>query len=132
MITEGAWEIAIYPHLPYKYTDNDVKLVFFIEFNNQRVQGNIIKLNASKNNPKCVFVYMHRKTTPFQLQKKDIIFQEGYSPRDNIYRRLTRPIDAISKYIYSFFKAEKVFYQSNEVGEIVRNYIMWSETDKIR
>jgi len=44
-------------------------------------------------------------------------------PRPNYYVSLLRPVDEISKQIIVFFKKEKVFYQDNEVGEIVRNYI---------
>ena len=32
MITEGAWEIDIYPHLPVKYSPKDVCFCFYIQF----------------------------------------------------------------------------------------------------
>ena len=34
-------------------------------------------------------------------------------------------INEIGKKIWWFFNTDRVYYQDNEVGEIVRNYIMW-------
>ena len=33
MITGGAWELSLYPHLPYKYKPKNVVLTYYIEFN---------------------------------------------------------------------------------------------------
>ena len=38
-----------------------------------------------------------------------------------------QPINDVERKIASFFAADKVFYQDNTVGEIVRNYIMWCQ-----
>ena len=31
----------------------------------------------------------------------------------------------VEKHIAEYYKSDKVFYQDNEVGEIVRNYLLW-------
>ena len=131
MIKEGAWEIALYPHLPYKYNQENIRLYYYIVFNNIILQCEIIKLPQSKDNKKCVFTYIHLKTTDLYYNKRDIIFQQGYSPNDNTRRRLNKPFDKIGTYIWSFFLKEKVFYQNNEIGEVVRNYLEWARSDKI-
>lgn len=124
MITKGAWEMAIYPHLPKKYKNSDILLTYFIEFDRNTLQCEIIRL------PDCVFTYIHRKTTPIR-NKKDIVFSPEYSENPYRFRRITKPKTKIQKTIAQFYATERVFYQDNEVGEIIRNYIEWSNTEKI-
>lgn len=131
MIKTGSWEMAMYPHLPYKYKESDIKYTYFILFSGETLQCEIIKLKKTENNPTCIFTYIHRKTTSLKFKPNDIIFQESYSPDKRIRRRITAPIDNMGVFLYSFYKHDKVFYQSNEIGEIVRNYLIWSSTTKI-
>ena len=129
MITGGAWEIAIYPHLPVKYMNDDIMMSYYIVFNRAILQCDIVKKKIDKST--SYFTYIHRKTTPLKDKKKDIIFSTEYSPKPNWFRRLGNPRNDIERKLFSFFKQEKVFYQDNEVGEIVRNYLNWCVTDKI-
>lgn len=122
MITGGAWEIDIYPHLPIKYTKRDIQLIYFILFNDYILQCEIIVIDG------CIFTYIHRKTTELQNPDDDIIFTTEYSPRPNISRNILHPTYEIHRKISNLFKAEKIFYQDNEVGELVRNYLMWCKT----
>lgn len=122
MITGGAWEIDIYPHLPLRYTKKDIQLIYFILFNDYILQCEIVVKGG------CIFTYIHRKTTELQNPEEDIIFTTEYSPHPNITRNILHPTYEIHRKISNFFKAEKVFYQDNEVGELVRNYIMWCKT----
>lgn len=122
MITGGAWEIDIYPHLPMRYVKKDIQLIYFILFNDYILQCEIVVKDG------CIFTYIHRKTTELQNPDDDIIFTTEYSPRPNISRNILHPSYEIHRKISNFFKAEKVFYQDNEVGELVRNYLMWCKT----
>lgn len=122
MITGGAWEIDIYPHLPIKYNKRDIQLIYFILFNDYILQCEIVVKDG------CIFTYIHRKTTELQDPDGDIIFTTEYSPRPNICRNILHPSYEIHRKISNFFKAEKVFFQDNEVGELVRNYLMWCKT----
>lgn len=124
MITKGDWEIAIYPHLPHEYEPKDIKFTYFIQFHKNILQCEIIKVK------KDLFTYIHKKTTPLRKIDKDIIFSCDYSPKDNWRRKLTKPKDEIGKRIYEFYINDRVFYQDNTIGEIVRNYLLWSNTDK--
>ena len=122
MITGGAWEIDIYPHLPLRYQKKDIQLIYFILFNDYILQCEIVVKDG------CIFTYIHRKTTEIQSWDRDIIFTTEYSPLPNVTRNMLHPTYEIHRKISNFFKAEKVFYQDNEVGELVRNYIMWCKT----
>lgn len=120
MITGGAWEIDIYPHSPYKYTPNEIMLTYFIVFDRHILQAEIIQHETS------IYTFIHRKTGEIKDVENDIVFTPDYNPRPNYYRSLIKPVDNLSKKIAYFYKADKIFYQDNEVGEIIRNYLVWS------
>lgn len=123
MITEGSWEIDIYPHCPCKYKPKDIKFMFFVKWYNDILQCEIIKQG------KLSFLYIHMKTTPLQNDKKDRIYQVDYDPRPNYFRKITTPTDEVGAIISDFFRKEKVFYQDNNTGEIMRNYLNWSRVN---
>lgn len=116
----NVWEIDIYPHCPCKYKPSEIMFCYFIEFNGDLLQCEIIL------HKQLYFTYIHRKTTPLQDDSKDLIYSADFSPKPNYRRKLTTPTDTIDKKILAFFHRNKVFYQDNEIGEIVRNYLMWS------
>ena len=117
MIKGGKWELDLYPHLPVKYKPKDIILTYFISFDDNLIQAEII------DNGKEVFTYVHRKTTPIK-NIYDIVFSFENSGMLNHITNITRPFNKLTKTIWQFFKMEKVFYQDNELGEIVRNYIV--------
>ena len=57
MITGGAWELAIYPHLPMKYKPIDVLLTYYIEFSDNIYSCEIIEKDG------VTFTYVHQKTS---------------------------------------------------------------------
>lgn len=119
MITSGTWEIDIYPHCPYKFTKSDIVFTYFISFDGELLQCEIVSTDDR------VFTFIHRKTTPLKDEDSDLIYSQRYDSRPNWRRKITKPISNLEKNLYMFFKADKVFYQDNEVGEIVRNYLVW-------
>ena len=119
MITGGAWEMEIYPHLPYKYKPKDILFTYFIKFDDELLQCEII------NTENSVFTYIHRKTTELKNTDNDLIYSVDYDARPNWKRKLTKPTTDIEKKIAIFYTRDKVYYQDNEVGEIVRNYLQW-------
>lgn len=124
MITGGAWEIDIYPHLPTKYNHSDIAFTYFISFDDNLLQAEVISL------PNMCFTYIHEKTTPIQHPETDVVFTEEYDARPNYFRNLTHPTTSLGRRIYDFFRSEKVFYQDNEVGEVVNNYIKFCNTQR--
>lgn len=118
MVKKGTWEIGIYPHLPYKYNASDVMGVFFIDFDGNVVQGDMIQTKED------LFIYIHKKTTPIKDETKDLIFRLESTTRHNICSNLYKPSNKACSVILQLFNLNHVFYQTNQIGEIVHNYIL--------
>lgn len=119
MITTGIWEIDIYPHCPYKYKPKDILFIYFIEFDNALLQCEIVRVSN------ITFTFIHRKTTELKNPNNELIYSPKYDARPNWRRKITSPRYYVEKKIAEFYKDDKVFYQDNEVGELVHNYLMW-------
>lgn len=117
MITGGDWEIDIYPHLTKDIEKNDICFSYFIKFDDRILQADIIINSTDK------FTFIHEKTTPIKNENTDIIFSLTPVENYNNYVSLLNPVNNITKKIATFFKANKVFYQSNEIGEIITQYL---------
>ena len=118
MITGGAWEIDVYPHCPIKYKPKDIVFNYYIVFSGDVLHCEIIAVDGMS------FTFIHRKTTPLNYER-DFIYTTEYSPRPNIKRNITKPRTDIEKRIAEYYLRDKIFYADNEVGEVVRNYLMW-------
>ena len=118
MITEGAWEFDLYPHMIYKVIPKNIKFIYFIEFDDELLQCEIIK------DENGLYTFIHRKTTEIK-SVKDLVFTTKVSANPNHYRRITSPINEKTKLILNLLKSEKVFFQDNSVGETLRNYLQW-------
>lgn len=123
MITEGSWEFDLYPHMKYKYKPKDVKLYYFILFDDELLQCEIIR------NKDGLYTNIHRKTTELKYSK-DILYTPEVDANPYHYRRINKPNNEKTKLIYELLKSEKVFFQDNSVGETLRNYLKWcNKTD---
>lgn len=120
MITGGKWELAVYPHLPKKYKPADVLYVYYIVYGDNVLQANIIQSDDD------IFTFIHAKTTPIKDDGESLVYSLESSSRPNYRRKLISSVGGIESKISAFFAMDKVFYQSNEIGEIVRNYIQAS------
>lgn len=119
MITTGVWEIDIYPHCPYHYRPKNILFTYFIEFDRELLQCEIVQVDG------VCFTFIHRKTTPLKHPDTDLVFTTRYDARPNYRRKLTKPRLDVERKIVEFYATDKIFYQDNEVGEIVRNYLLW-------
>lgn len=125
MITGGMWEIGNHPHLPYKYLPKDIVFIFFIVFENEIFQCEVIE----KDND--MFIYIHIKTTPLKDNADDLIYSQEFSSKPNYRRKITIGTTPIEKNIQKLFSLDKVFYQDNEVGNAIVNYIQWCKSESI-
>lgn len=119
MITGGEWEIDIYPHCPVKYKPKHVLFTYFIDFAGDLLQCEVVSCDGLD------FTFIHRKTTPIKYPDSDIIYCQDFNVKPNYRRKITFPVDNLDRKIGEYYKRDKIFYQDNEVGEIVRNYLMW-------
>lgn len=123
MITGGAWELDIYPHCPVKYKPNEILFTYFICFSDSVLQCEIIQ------HQDLLFTFIHEKTTPLKDIDNDLIFSPEFSPRPNWKRKITNPTTITEKKIAEFYYRDKVFYSNNDIGEVVRNYLLWCGKD---
>lgn len=119
MITGGAWEIDIYPHCPVKFAPKDILFTYFIEFN-----GDLLQCEIVLHDDDC-FTFIHRKTTELKDPEHDLIFSPEFSSKPNRKRKITNPTTNIERRIAEHFIKDRVFYADNETGEIVRNYLQF-------
>ena len=117
MITGGAWELNIYPHAPVKWRPKNIMFTYFIDFNDSLYQCEII--NKDDN----VFTYIHEKTTPIKNPDKDIIYTLDYNPKINYNSNILKPLNDYQNKITWFFTHDRVYYQNNNVGDAINNYL---------
>lgn len=125
MIRGEGFEIGMYPHLPdwCEIKPMNIRKMFFIDYNDEVLQGEVVHIDSNID-----FLYFHRKTSPIKDENKDIIFSADCDPRRNWRRNLLNPVDDFGKRIYHYFRHEKVFFQDNEVGESINNYLKFCQT----
>lgn len=121
MIQNGGFELGLYAHLSHddKYRPADVACNFFIEF-----KGDIIKCDVVVKDDRY-FIFCQRKTTELKAPDTDLIFSPLNDSRPNWRKRLTKPVTRLEHKIYDLFVQDKVYYATNEVGEVVRNYLLF-------
>ena len=117
MITGGAWELNIYPHAPVKWLPKNIMFTYFIDFNDSIFQCEIINKDAN------VFTYIHEKTTPIKNPDKDIIYTLDYNPKINYNINILKPLNDYQNKITWFFTHDRVYYQNNNVGDAINNYL---------
>ena len=116
----GSWEIDIYPHLLEKYKPNQIMFTYFIIFDGMTLQCEVIKYKSG------VITYIHRKTTDIRYPDKDIVFSIEPNNRRNWNTNILKIHNPSLKQAFSrIFDTSKFFYQDNEVGEYMRNYLIW-------
>ena len=117
MIKTGAWELDIFPHCPIKYKPKNILFTYFIEFGGDLFQCEIV------NKDNHIFTYIHEKTTPLKNVDKDMIYSLDYNPKINYNRNIYQAHNEITRKIKSFYILDKIYYQDNNVGNTISNYL---------
>lgn len=125
MITGGAWELAIYPHIFEKYKPKQVMFTFFINYREVLLQCEIVE------GRKGVFIFVHLKTTPLQERDDDLIYSIEPSANPNYRVDITRPEYSVEKKIVHLITTERICFQDNEVGEVFNDYLKWCRSHQI-
>lgn len=112
------WEMALYPHLNIKYRPCDIVYTYFIVYEGDTLQCEIVSIEDNN------FTFIHRKTTPLKENPYDLIFTPYAVAKSNYVANIYHSSLPFTKKVLRFFMENKVFYQDNEVGEIVRGYFM--------
>ena len=121
MLKSGAWEIKQYPHLTKKAKNDSIEYVFYVNFNKKTVCGEI---RETPNGG--LYIFFHYQTKPISASEDIIRYNQvpTTAPLDSTDILKYQPTK-IHKLIYALIKANKLFYQTNEVGEIIRNWLLW-------
>lgn len=117
MITKGSWMLDIYPHLPMRYRPKDICLKYYIKFDNKMFQCDIVSRDTS------TFTYIHTNIDKTPDYNIDVIFDDKADSRPNIIPNILKPVNEWMRTIASFYMTNKVFYESNETGDIIRAYL---------
>ena len=124
MITSGDWELDIYPHNTRHYEKKDIIFTYFIVFEDNLLQCDIVVLNDD------MFTFVHKKTTDIKDTNKDLIYDITYHQQRNYRRNILKPYDQIGKRLLWFYQSDNVYYQDNEIGDLVNNYLNWCKQAK--
>lgn len=126
MITTGSWEIASYRHAPDDLDEYNVLLSFFILFAGKIIQGDIYDY---KNYP---IVFFHIKTTKMKNYDNDIIYVQDHTDGNPLHMTtLSGGITRAQRLIENLIKNNRTFYQDNNVGEIINNWLKTAMIPKI-
>lgn len=117
MITGGAWELSVYPHLPMKYKPKHVLITYFIKFSDQIFHCDVVAIDD------VMFTYIHAKTTPIKNPDEHIIYDLEHNPSPNYVRSIYKPKKQVHKRILYFYKHDLVFFSNNTIGDAVNNYL---------
>lgn len=123
MVTKGTWEIDNYPHCPVQYRPEDVVQHCFIEFSGTLVHGEIVKC-IDDMRQKHLFVFFYVQTKPIDLRTVKVLYTD--KPDSNILHctnAQSTPTKAHELFI-KLIRTHNDFYNTNETGEIVRNWKM--------
>lgn len=119
MITSGKWELDFYPHLFQKYKPENILFIYFIIFNNEIYQAEIIKIDD------YYFTYIHIKTSPLKDLENDLIYDVAeFNPKLNHSQSIFKPINKLQQKILWFFVNNRVCYQNNSVGNAISNCLL--------
>lgn len=120
MITGGEWEIPHYPHIPISINEDVIIKRVFIKFD-----GNIIACDICRDvscNGMILCVHEHNKT--IQNENKQLIYcREPDSNPLHVHDLRSKPTKINDLFIQLVLQS-KVFYSTNDVGEIFSNFFM--------
>lgn len=117
MITDGKFAVPDYPKCPHAFTAKNTKLTYWFETDEDEViRGRLMKVGRD------VFVFCERfEWSRYQTvrdDRRDIVYSLEFSSQRNHY---TSPLiaygDIRTRYLRDAFATNRMFFQSNEVGE---------------
>ena len=118
MITEGTWEIDVYPHLPSKYSPKDVVYRYYIKWEGDLLQCEVIARSDT------TYTYVHRWTSEIN-DPIALVFGPEHHDAPQYRRKINVCPDNIGRRVWDYWQRDKVYFADNLIGEICRNYLQW-------
>lgn len=122
VITNGAWDLEIYPHLVEKYRPADVLDNIYFSFNE-----NIYKCDLVVKDSGYYFGYIHEfnKVSFKGLFDSYIVGDiDTYISSPYHIKNIKRSDLKVLKLFMRFYNENKIQYQNNEVGDNIFNYML--------
>lgn len=113
----GKWEIDSYPHLPEKYKPCDVQYRYYIVFDNEQFECEIVVKND------LMFTFIHPWTNEIKINDDTLIFDLNAPIGFHYRKKITNVYDDIGKTIAMFYKQDKICYSDNSTGDTIRAYL---------
>lgn len=119
MITNGLWELDIYPHAPEKIDKNDIAFIFFIDFSDHILQCEVITSEVNG-----MYLFIHEKTTSINNPENEVIYS---------LRRDGNPLhfqgfnagnkSEVNMKIIKLIGSKRIYYSDNNAGEMFTNFV---------
>lgn len=123
MITTGAWELMMYPRAPYKIFESDIKGRYYIHFGDALLCGEIIH-PVDKKHSSDLFMFIHPQTKDIDIDDLTPLYTDEFTTSICHVHFLKDQPTAFHSLIAQLFVKKAVCFDSNETGEIVRNWLM--------
>lgn len=123
VLTEGSWEMASYPHAPYKILESDIKYRFYVMFGGQLLQGQIIHPSTT-NHKNDLFIFFCRQTKDIDIDDKTVLYSSKPTLSICHVRFLKDQPTEIHRMIANLILKNHMYFSDNEVGEICRNWLI--------
>lgn len=118
MVKNGRWEIKNYARPLYQLDPDWTKLVFYIYFNEQMIKGNLIVHKTD------VFLFFHRQTKDVEISDTTPFYTSDFCASRCHVRYLQDCPTEAHKLIFELVRRNAMCFADNEVGEIVRNWLV--------
>lgn len=118
MTTKGEWEMEKYPEAPVEITMHNIKRRFTLVFDGEILEGLIVKGEDG------AFLYFRRAyAIPNEVMTgKQCLYTLNPTNRRNVFFNLYNSHPKMA-WVGKLLSENRVFYESDEVGEVVRNYM---------
>ena len=123
VIKSGAWEMAQYPRPPYKIFEEDIKYRFYLEFGGELLCGEVVNPVVKKHNTD-LFIFFHRQTKDIEIDNLTAFYTTKPTTSICHVRYLKDQPTDVHRLITSLIMKNHMYFATNEVGEIVRNFLM--------
>lgn len=118
MVKNGKWEIKNYTRAPYPIHDSDVIKDFYVLFNEQMIRGRIVQ------NKTDIFIFFHRQTKDVKIDDLTPFYSDDFSSSVCHVRYVNDCPTELHKLIFTLIKKNSMCFADNEVGEIIRNWLI--------
>ena len=129
MVINGKWEIDSYPHCPVEYDKNDILFHGYIKFAGKLIHGEVVScVNenlVTKVKTRHMFVFFYLQTKEIDLENVDVLYTDEADSNILHCHKITEKPTKLHEIFSNLILTQNDFYNTNETGEIVRNWKMY-------